>query len=464
MIWRWPIRVRLTTAFTVMMALVLFGVAAATVAHARSVLDESIDETLTSRLGDLQSAAAAALPNPIGGRNTVEQVLDPSGAVVASSPPVSAGSMLNAGELAAARNGAVFVDHPAAGGLAGPVRLAAGPAGPRVVVAATSLAERDAAVADLRAELAVAFPLVLLAAAGGAYLLGAGALRPVERMRARAAAITAEDTDQRLPVPSARDEISRLGTTFNDLLARLQAALSRERQFVADASHELRTPLGMLTTELELALRRPRSSAELTAAMHSALEETERLSRLAQDLLLLARTDQPDTGQATRRAASTALRPVLERVATRYRPLGEGDPLAIDCAPDLSIQASEEDCERAVSNLVDNAMSHGAPPVIVKAWPAGSGQPEWVAIEVRDHGPGFDPAFLPHALERFTRADTARAGGEGTGLGLAIVAALARRNGGQVDAGNDPDGGAVLTLTLPAAPASILAQYRAVQQ
>lgn len=162
-----------------------------------------------------------------------------------------------------------------------------------MAVVAASLAGRDAAVADLGEELAVALPLVLIAAVGGAYLLTAAALQPVERMRAQAAAITPTDPHPRLPVPPANDEIARLGATLNALLGRLHAALARERQFTAEASHELRTPLSMLTTELELALRRPRQPAELTAALRSALEETDRLSRLAHDLLLTT-TDDPN--------------------------------------------------------------------------------------------------------------------------------------------------------------------------
>ena len=131
------------------------------------------------------------------------------------------------------------------------------------------LAVEVAAVADLRNELTTGFPIVLVAAALGAYLLAAAALRPVERMRARAAGISATDADARLPVPPTRDEIHHLGTTFNELLQRLHDALERERQFVSDAGHELRTPLGLLTTELELALRRPRSNEELIAATRS---------------------------------------------------------------------------------------------------------------------------------------------------------------------------------------------------
>lgn len=447
MIRRWPIRIRLTVAFTLMMALVLAGAAIGTVSNSRVSLDESITESLHYRLRDVQSAAAIAAPILTGGRDTAEQILD-GGHVVASSREVTGQSMLNPSESSTAEHGLIMVEHPRAGTLPGPVRIAAAPAGgSRVAVAAVSLADRDGAVADLGEELGVAFPLVLVAAAAGAYLLAAGSLRPVERMRARAAAITADDPEQRLPLPASQDEISRLGATFNDLLARLHAALSRERQFVADASHELRTPLSLLITELELAVQRPRPREELTAALHSALEETERLSRLAQDLLLLARSDHTSTQH---RASAVELRPLLKSIVDRHVSCGEFQ-VALECPPGLTAHASREDVDRAVSNLLDNAIQHALAPIMIRAQWTDNG----VSIEVCDHGPGLDPEFLPHAFDRFTRADTARTSG-GAGLGLSITAALARRNGGHVIAANNDGAGAVFTLTLPgiAAPDS----------
>lgn len=449
MIRRWPLRIRLTAAFTVMMALVLLGVGIVTVTHTRESLDASISESLEHRLRDLQPIATTAAPVlSSGGRDTGEQVLDDAGQIIASSPDVADQPLLTPAELATARRGELVVDHATAGQLDGPVRIAAAPTGAdgRIAVAAVTLADRDAAVADLRQELAVGLPLALLAAAVGAYLLAAAALRPVERMRARAATITAAHPTQRLPVPSARDEISRLGTTFNDLLDRLHAAVERERQFVADASHELRTPLSLLTTELELAARRPRTTRELTAALGSALEETEQLSRLAQDLLLLARTDQ--AGPPARPGEPTPVRPVLESVIARYRSTLDEHQVILDCSPELTVRADPGDLDRAVSNLIDNAARHGQPPIIITASPPDTEL--GVSIRVRDHGSGIAPEFLPHAFDRFTRADDARTGG-GTGLGLALVAALARRNGGAATAANHPDGGTTVILTLPAA-------------
>ncbi|WP_204802711.1 sensor histidine kinase [Mycobacterium riyadhense] len=441
---RWPIRIRLTAAFTAVMALVLLAVATATIAHTRQSLDNLITESLTAQLVALGPLATTATPLLAGGDpDTGQQVIAADGQVLASTPTLAGQPALSPTELDTARGRQLVVDHPRMANLQGPVRIAAASiSGGRVVVVAQSLADRDAAVADLRTELTVGTPIVLLAAAVGAYLLAAAALSPVERMRARAATISATDTEARLPAGPASDEIDRLGTTFNQLLDRLRAALQRERQFVTDAGHELRTPLSLLTTELELALRRPRTNREMITALRSALDETTRLSRLARDLLTVADTSgpaQPPTIEVKRH---------LDATADRYRPT-LGDQLVIYCPSPVHIRADPDDLDRIIVNLIDNATRHGAPPITICAQPADTDTSE---IRVHDHGPGIDPHFLPRAFERFTRADTARTAG-GAGLGLAIVYTLARRNHGTATIRNHPGGGAEVTIRLPAASA-----------
>lgn len=440
---RWPIRIRLTAAFTAVMALLLLAVATLTVAHTRESLDAAITESLSTQLANLRPIAADDDPLLAGGdSDTAQQIVAPDGQVLTATSNLAGQMALSPAQLDTARRGKLVADQSRLGNLAGPVRLAAGPGpGGRVVVAAQSLADRDAAVADLRNELAVSFPLVLFAAAVGAYLLAAAALRPVERMRARAAGISATDAHARLPVPLARDEIQHLGTTFNELLQRLQEALERERQFVIDAGHELRTPLSLLTTELELALRRPRSNPELVAAVRSALHETTRLSRLARDLLTVADTGSPAV------PPTIDLSTRLQDIGERYRHSLDGQ-LDIDCPAGQYVRADPDDLDRIIGNLIDNATQHGAPPITIRVQPTADG----AEIRVSDHGPGFPPGFLPNAFRRFTRADTARTTG-GTGLGLAIVDTLTQRNRGTVAAHNHLAGGAEITVQLPAAAA-----------
>ncbi len=438
---RWPIRIRLAAAFTAVMALVLLAVAALTVNHTRESLDAAITESLSTQLANLRPIAGDDDPLLAGGDpDTAQQIVAAGGQVLTATSNLAGQPALSPSQLDNARRGQLVADRAHLGNMVGAVRVAAGPApGGRVVVAAQSLADRDAAVADLRNELAVSFPILLFATAIGAYLLAAAALRPVERMRARAAGISATDAHARLPVPPARDEIQYLGTTFNELLQRLQDALERERQFVIDAGHELRTPLSLLTTELELALRRPRSNPELVDAVRSALHETTRLSRLARDLLTFA-----DAGHSAD-VPSIDLSTRLREIGERYRQNLNGQ-LEIDCPAGQYVRADPDDVDRILGNLIDNAAQHGGPPIAIRVQATA----DCMEIRVTDHGPGFPPGFLPRAFQRFTRADSARTTG-GTGLGLAIVDTLTQRNHGTVIAANQTGGGAEITVRFPAA-------------
>jgi two-component system OmpR family sensor kinase len=261
-------------------------------------------------------------------------------------------------------------------------------------------------------------------------------------MRRRAAAITAAETGGRLPVPLANDELRRLGRTLNEMLGRLEVAFNRERAFVSDASHELRTPLSILRMELELALRGPHTREELESAVRSAAEETERLSRLAEDLLVLARSDQ---GRLPVRPQQLDAEDVMRRVAARFqtRARAEGRPLAPQPAPGVTVQADPARLEQALANLVDNALSYGGGAVALSARRENGA----VELHVSDEGAGFPPAFLPRAFERFSRADEARGGGS-AGLGLAIASAVARAHGGTAHAENR-EPGADVWIVLP---------------
>jgi signal transduction histidine kinase len=256
------------------------------------------------------------------------------------------------------------------------------------------------------------------------YGLAAAALRPVEAMRRRAAAISADTPGRRLPVPPADDELSALAVTLNEMLARLEAAFEHERRFVADASHELRTPLALLRTELEVALRRPRSREELQAAVRSAAEETERLVRLAEDLLLIARADE---GALPIRREPTPAAELLERVRGRFAGRAEtlGRELRVEPADGVVVDADPARIEQALGNLVDNALQHGAGAITLSARPHGGR----VRLHVADEGAGFPTGFADRAFDRFSRADDARSE-RGSGLGLSIVALIAAAHGG----------------------------------
>jgi signal transduction histidine kinase len=323
-----------------------------------------------------------------------------------------------------------------------PVRLLATPVSaqgrPVVVVVGTPIDDRNDALRNLAGALLIGGPIALLLASLAGYGAAAAALRPVERMRRRAAEIQAGEPGTRLPVGPADDEIGRLGDTLNLMLERLEDAFARERTFVADASHELRTPLAILKVELELALREGRSAQELEAALRSAAEETDRLVQLAEDLLVIARVEQ---GRLPIRAARLEARDVVAAVEQRFAPR---TALAVRAPESLGLLADPVRLQQALGNLVDNALRHGGKQVELSVEPAGTR----AELHVRDDGPGFPAQFVDDAFERFTRADPARSRG-GAGLGLAIVAAIAQAHGGAAGARNLPGGGADVWISVP---------------
>jgi signal transduction histidine kinase len=281
----------------------------------------------------------------------------------------------------------------------------------------------------------------------GAYWLAAAALSPVERMRREVAALSAQDTQAGVQLPRTRDELAALAGTMNDLLARLHAALARQRGFVADASHELRTPLAVLGAELELAGRPGRSREDLAEAVANADDEVARLTRLTNDLLMLARSDE---GSLPVRPSPTRVRELLERSAERVaaRAAAASVACAVDAPAGLVAQLDQDRVRQAVDNLIDNALRFAPAGTQISITGRVSGTD--LVIEVADAGPGFPADFLPHAFERFRRPDAERArSAGGAGLGLAIAAAVATAHGGSASARNGPAGGAIVSLVLP---------------
>ena len=439
---RIPLRLKLTLVFTGVMAVLLAAAGIALSVLVASNLDSTIDDGLAARAGDQAAVAIATRGNEDArlerSGETFAQVFD-GGRVRATTPRAEGAPLLTREELQRATRGSLVTERRLGSTT---LRLYARPAGPYVVVVGESLAQREKALDSLRALLVIGGPLALLLASLVGYVMAAAALRPVERMRRRAAQISAQESGERLPVPLANDEIGRLGRTLNEMLSRLEAAFARERAFVSDASHELRTPLAILRTELELALRGEHTREELEDALRSAAEETERLSGLAEDLLVIARSDQ---GRLPVRIEDLEAGDVLARVAGRFqtRARVEGRPLRPDPSPGVIVRADPARLEQALANLVDNALSYGDGTVELTA----SQHNGTVEIHVRDEGPGFPPAFLPRAFERFTRADEARSRG-GTGLGLAIASAVATAHGGTAHAVNR-NPGADVWIALP---------------
>ena len=446
MLKRIPIRWRLAVAFAASMAALLVVLGAFVYFRVDDALRRSVDQALRA-----QSAESLAHPGEgslldADARQSgmVAQIVAPDGRIVRSDPPSLSG-LISPETLKAARRGEVLTTISLGPGERSRWRALAVPDGTGVLVVARPLLQTEETLSHLFRGLLVAGPVGLLLATLGGYLLAAAALRPVESMRRRASVISATTPGARLPVPPSRDEIRDLALTLNEMLTRLEAALEHERRFVADASHELRTPLALLKTELELALRRPRTADELRAAMSSAAEETDRLALLADDLLLIARSDQDALGL---RIEPVALDEVARTTADRFaeRASSEHRRVAVDVPPGTEVQADKLRLEQALRNLIDNALDHGEGTVTITARTVG----EATELHVLDEGAGVPPEVATRAFERFSRGDDARTRG-GSGLGLAIVEAVAHAHGGT--AGIAATGrGADVWISLPARP------------
>lgn len=441
---RIPLRWRLAAAFAIATAVVLGVLGLFLHNRLRSQLDATLRSGLEQRASDLVTVARRG-SGDLGRGGLVEpgddlaQVIDPMmNEVVSAAPGFTGASLLTPTEARAATRRAVRIRFRRVGDEGEPATLLAAPAGSRVVVVGASLEDRNDALDKLDGLLLLGLPIALLLAAVAGYIVAGRALTPIDAIRARAEEIGADDLGLRVPEPDADDELRRLAHTLNALLARLEAAFRRERTFVADAGHELRTPLSALKSELELARRPGRSEAELREALGSAAEETERLIRLAEDLLTVARVE---SGGFPVRPAAVDLVELLKRVVAR-QPI----QVEVTCAAGLSMVADELRVEQALGNLLDNARRHGAEPIAISAHALPD---RAVRITVSDHGPGLVAGFEGRAFERFTRGDLAREG-EGAGLGLAIVRAVARSHGGTAGLDTREGGGLEAWIEFPA--------------
>ncbi len=457
-----PIRLRLAVAFAVAAAAIFALGGWLFISSLSSAQLGAIDSQLAVQLGQAgqylaaggqsgQSGSAASAGGPPPGEYLV-QVIDAAGHVRGASRDTGTVPLLTAAELARARDGQIAlnrtIDDENTRVTAAP--LAGRPGG--TAVAGVSLESFESTMSQAERELAAAGAIFVVIACAGAYWLARAALSPVERLRRQVAALSARPLkasteESTIEVPATKDEIAALAATMNDLLGRLQRALSRQRAFVADASHELRTPLAVLRGELELADRPGRSREELAAAVRSAATEADRLARITSDLLLLARSDED---RLSLRLEQTELRPLLARSAELARPrlAAAGLTCRVDVPADLRGRIDPDWIGQAVDNLLGNALRFAPRGSVIVLAARASGTD--LDLEVRDDGPGFPAEFLPHAFERFRRPDSGRSRGDGgAGLGLAIVQAVAAAHGGVAAARNKPGGGAVVGLHLP---------------
>jgi heavy metal sensor kinase len=316
------------------------------------------------------------------------------------------------------------------------------------VTVAASTRELGEALERFRHVLYLAVPFFLFLAALGGYWMSRRALAPVDEITRSARTIGAQNLSMRLAVPQTGDELERLATTLNEMLSRLDDAFQRITQFTADASHELRTPVSVMRTSAELALRKPRTEAEYRDAMSQILAETEKVSRLIEQLLLLARTDSSST---TIPIARTNLNDILERVWRQARIPAESknlkSELHVPQAP-IWVRGDPASLERLFLILLDNAVKYTSDGGRIEL--RLSSDDGFALTEIRDTGIGIAPEDIPHIFDRFYRADRARSRETGgTGLGLAIGRWIAGAHGGEIRVQSEPSKGSSFQVRLP---------------
>ncbi len=485
-VWHRSVRVRLALWHAVVLATVLSLFALGTYAHLRQTagrrIDRSLDDVASAFMdvwrGEIEeeqlppSVAATEAVREFRYRDRGVVVFDLSGRPVAASdsemPVAAVGAVGRGGSvpaqltgiLKAAERGApvwatVGEDDDGVRVRASYVRVA--DTAFAILTLRTLAAEREAIDAFLEVAL-IAIPLALLLSGVGGYLLARASLAPVTAMAERAEQISATKPDVRLPIANPHDELGALGGVLNRLLDRLVRVLDQQRQFMADASHELRTPVAALRSAADVTLDRPsRSPEEYVDALRVVSTEGRRLSRIVDDLFLLARAD---AGQQPVRSEDFYLDEVITECARAARALASQRQVEVDMVigDEALFRGDEALVRRLVMNLLDNAIKHtSAGGRVSVALGCEDGR---YRITVRDTGPGIPEDARPHIFERFFRADVARsrgagASGDGAGLGLSIAAWIAEAHGGRVTLDSSGPSGSTFSATLPAVTTGI---------
>jgi len=461
------LRTRLVLIFTAGAAAVLVGAAVFLFLVVDRALLTEVDEGLRARGNDLEAALIAS-EGPLPEQDPFTQVVDATGHVKESSASTPGrAAILTPEELRAVSDSKSVwyanVDIPELGGgariWAKTVKIRDEPA---TLVVGASLDQYVRTRERLLYALVLGGPVLLAVSALAGWLLAGAALRPVRRMAGEADTIAISDLDRRLEVPRGHDEIAELARTLNAMLDRVEQAIMHERRFIDDASHELRTPLTILRGELELALVDTSDPEATATSLRSALDEAERLSRLANDLLVLARARAGATSQTEEHVdVVSAVERIIELVAAT-----PGPEVVLDASA-ASVGGDRDRLDQVLLNLIVNARNAATSSVHVEVRTVALDRPgprapaSEVVMLFTDDGPGFAPTMLPVTFERFKRGDPARGRATGgVGLGLAITADIVRAWGGSITAGNGAPGtegagpGAWVRVTLPSAGAT----------
>lgn len=450
------LRWRLTLWNTLALAVILLGFAVLVYGLLNRALYQQIDRNLWSEFQEmgedhrLRTEGEARLRHLIAESKEHENysivVYDAEGRVVALTKELAAESVPPAPAIGPGETRFHDANLPAGGRqrcLAGQVR----PGDSEwTLVMMAPLEEVDRELGQLLRVFGMAVPMALILSGGLGFFLAGKSLRPMAELQRRTEEITADRLDHRLPVADRRDELGRLATTINAMIARLERSFAEVRRFTADASHELRTPLTAIRTEAEVALTRPLTLEEHQQLLGSILEECERLTRLTDQLLTLSREDAGTVQQTREPVDLTAL---VREVVDTLRPLAEAKGLPVKLVADvpLPIQGDEARLRQVFFNLVDNAIKYTPPGGAIEVQ---TGERDGAAVvSVRDSGVGIPTEHLARVFDRFYRVDKARSREQGgAGLGLSIAQSIVAAHGGRIDLASAPGQGTICTVIL----------------
>ncbi|GAC1411700.1 MAG: ATP-binding protein [Actinomycetota bacterium] len=452
-----PLRVRLTLASGGATAAILAGLAAYVFLSLGVTTLRAVDDSLVSRADAVASSmgqqGVAFDSTPQGAHPDasapIVQIVDANGVVLETTSNAGTTPLLPARKLSTLRAPLLSMSMLPDGRIGRIYAIRTNEeSAPVTILVASSLSARTQTLHRLLLVLVIGCLGGLGLAMIVAWFLSGAALAPVERMRREAEAMSAAEPERRLSVPRER-ELRELGHTLNDMLERVEQARSTEQRLLDDASHELRTPLAILQGELDLARTKDRSREELEETVRLASQETHRLVRLAEDLLILARKRE---GRLPLELADISLKMVVHAACegSRSRATEVGGQIVQQVVID-HVRADQARLRQVLDNLLDNALraSHSGGVILVSTRRENG----WVSVSVEDNGPGFTPQMIDHVFDPFIRSNGIQHHwgdrDSSAGLGLSIVRAIADAHGGSAIAENRSEGGARVTILLP---------------
>lgn len=454
------VRLRLTLWYVLLLAIILAGFSVGVYVVLRHNLYDNLDDSIRNRAntfldivryeeGRPTLAGRVSWGDPSTGEHFV-RVFDASGTVTFDNSAAAGGVPIDPEAVARALEGetstrTVKVDDEAMRVRAFPIERAGSIAG--VLEVGQSQDDVSETLRSLLLILAVAYPVTLAVASFGGVFLAGRALSPIDSLTRLARRISAEDLGERLNLRLPDDEVGRLARTFDEMIARLDDAFRRQRQFTADASHELRTPLTAIKGQVEVALSRPRDAAAYREVLQSVNEEVDRLIRMVGSLLTLARAD---AGQIPIAREEVNLGHLVVAAVEQVRPMAEQQGVTVDVTPGppVGLKADEDLLLQLLLNLLDNAMKYTpAGGRVTAGWGLDGEQAE---LWVRDTGIGIAREHLGRIFDRFYRVDRARSRAQGgAGLGLSICRWIALAHGGSISVWSEPGQGSLFTVKLP---------------